>query len=202
MPSRDPRIDAYIANSAPFAQPILTHLRAVVHAACPDVQETIKWGFPHFQYRGMLCAMSAFKSHCALGFWKGSLVVPAAERARDANGLRVFGRITSLAGLPSDRKLASYVKQAMKLNETGVKAPQFANRKPRPAPRTPHYLMAAIRKNKKALATWTVSSPSHKREYVQWVTEAKTEPTRVKRVATTVEWLAQGKARNWKYVKK
>ncbi len=201
MPAKDPRIDAYIANAAPFARPILTRIRAVVHAACPDVQETIKWGMPHFDFHGIMCAMAAFKSHCTLGFWKGSLVIPAAERAKEANGMGAFGRIAALADLPGDRKIAGYVQQAMKLNEQGVKAPQFANRKPRPAPKSPPYLTAAIRRNAKALATWTASSPSFKREYVSWVTEAKTEPTRAKRLATTVQWLAEGKPRNWKYVK-
>src|SRR5215212_7332153 len=117
MGTRDPRIDAYIADSADFARPILTHLREVVHAACPDVEETVKWGFPHFMYKGILCSMASFKQHCAFGFWKGRLVVDAEDRSADAMGQ--FGRIASLTDLPSKQVLAAYVKQAMKLKDSG-----------------------------------------------------------------------------------
>ncbi len=202
MPARDPRIDAYIAKSADFARPVLAHIRKVVHSALPDVQETVKWGMPHFEHHGIVCAMAAFKQHCTLNFWKGTLVVPAAEQTRSADAMGTFGRITSVRDLPSDRKLAAYVKRAAKLNEAGVKAPQFAQRKARPELPVPPYLAAAIRKRAKAAATWKALPPSHRREYVEWVTEAKTEPTRAKRVATTVEWLTEGKSRNWKYARK
>jgi hypothetical protein len=202
MPHADPRVDAYIAKSAGFAKPILTHFRALVHAACPDVEETIKWGFPHFQYKGMLCAMAAFKAHCVVGFWKNSLVIPADKRPPESNAMGSFGRLTKLSDLPGDRALTGCVKKAMKLNDDGVPSPHVGKRKSRPAPSPPPYLAAALRKNAKSRATWQALSSSKKREYIEWVTEAKTEATRARRLATTVEWLAEGKSRNWRYQKK
>jgi uncharacterized protein YdeI (YjbR/CyaY-like superfamily) len=198
MGSRDPRIDAYIEKSAPFARPILVHLREVVHATVPEVEETMKWSFPHFVYEGMLCGMASFKQHCAFGFWKGALIVD--ERSRDAMGQ--FGRITSLRELPPKKVLAGYVKEAMRLNEEGIKAPSRAKPKaPRKELPVPDDLAAALRKNARAKAAFDAFPPSHRREYVEWISEAKGEATRARRLATAVEWMAEGKARNWKYMK-
>lgn len=198
MPTVDPRIDSYIAASPDFAQPILAHLRAVVHAACPEVEETIKWSRPHFLYKGMLCGMSAFKAHCAFGFWKGSLLFPGTDDKESAGHL---GRLASLKDLPSKRVLAGYVKQAMQLNEEGVATPARA----RPAaPRAlivPDYLAAALKASRAALARFDAGSTSFKREYVDWLEEAKTEATRLRRMAQAIEWIADGKGRNWKYEK-
>jgi uncharacterized protein YdeI (YjbR/CyaY-like superfamily) len=196
---RDPRIDTYIAKSAEFARPILTHLRETVHAACPDVEETMKWSFPHFMYQGILCSMAAFKEHCAFGFWKGSLIVEKGGAGVE-KAMGQFGRITRLTELPSKKVLSGYVKEAMKLNETGVKSPTRS--KPR-VPRelvVPDDLKRALQANKAALTTFDGFSPGHKREYVDWITEAKTEATRSRRLETTIEWLAEGKPRNWKYM--
>jgi uncharacterized protein YdeI (YjbR/CyaY-like superfamily) len=198
MGTRDDRVDTYIAKSPEFARPILTHLRELLHAACPDVEETIKWSRPHFLYKGMLCGMSAFKEHCAFGFWNGSVVPKEGDDSKDGAGQ--FGRITQVADLPSKKILTGFIKEAMKLNDAGVKSPM------RTKPKTPRELVvpddltAALRKNKKALATFENFPPSHKREYVDWITEAKTEATRTKRLDTTIEWLAEGKQRNWKYM--
>lgn len=199
MGSRDPRIDAYIAKSADFAKPILMHLREVVHAACPDVEETMKWSFPNFLYKGILCSMAGFKEHCTFGFWKGSLIVDSAGQDIE-KAMGQFGRITKLADLPSQKVLKGYIKQAMKLNDEGVKSPSRSKPKGPPKPlEVPDDLVRALQGNKKALATFEKFSLSHKREYVEWITEAKTETTRTRRLATTLEWLAEGKARNWKY---
>ena len=199
MGTRDPRIDAYIAKSPEFAQPILTHLRAVVHEACPNVEETTKWSSPHFDYHGMMCGMSAFKEHCAFGFWKASLVLDDKNnKAQDAMGH--FGRITSLADLPPKKTLMRYIKKAMELNEQGIVAKRPPKRPKKPIA-VPPYFTAALKKNKKALATFEGFSPSHQREYLEWITEAKTEETRQRRLATAVEWMAEGKARNWRYMK-
>lgn len=197
MGKNDPRVDEYIAKSADFAKPILKQIRKVVHAACPSVEEKMKWGAPHFDYRGMMCGMSSFKEHCGFGFWKGELIFDG-KAPRDAMGH--FGRITSLDDLPSEKTLAGYVKKAMKLNDEGVKAPHMVNRRSREALDAPDDLLSALKKNKKALTTFEGFSPSHKREYVEWITEAKTDATREKRLATAVEWMAEGKARNWKYM--
>jgi hypothetical protein len=201
MGSRDKRLDAYIAKSAEFARPILRELREIVHEGCPEVEETMKWSMPHFDYKGMLCGMAAFKQHCTFGFWKGKLLFDG-ENQQSAEAMGQFGRITSLKDLPPKRVLIGYVRKAAELNDQGVKVP----RKPKPSSDkkelvVPAYFMAAVKKNKKALATFETFPYSHKKEYVQWVTEAKTDETRQRRLTTSVEWLAQGKSRNWKYEK-
>jgi uncharacterized protein YdeI (YjbR/CyaY-like superfamily) len=201
MPTNDKRVDAYIANSADFAKPILIHFRQLVHQACPQAEETLKWGVPHFTHKGVMCMMAAFKRHCHFGFWKGDLIFDGGEDSakpgqRTREQLR---RITCLAELPADEALSGFVKKAAALNEAGVKSPA---RKRAPGAKdllVPEFLMAALRKNKKALAAFEALSYSHKKEYVQWVAEAKREETRKKRTATTVAWLADGKPRNWKH---
>jgi uncharacterized protein YdeI (YjbR/CyaY-like superfamily) len=198
VPTRDPRIDTYIANAAEFAKPILVHLRDAVHRACPQVEETLKWRMPTFMYHGMLCGMAAFKQHCTFGFWKHELVV-GKEMAADEQAMGQFGRVTRLADLPSKKMLTAYIKKAMQLNEAGVKAPR-ATPKHRPAPRVPEDLGAALKKNRKAATTFAAFSPSNQREYIEWISEAKREETRVKRLETAIQWLAEGKIRNWKYV--
>jgi uncharacterized protein YdeI (YjbR/CyaY-like superfamily) len=197
----DPRIDAYIAKSPEFAQPILKHLRKIVHEACPNVQEALKWSRPHFIYKGMLCGMSAFKAHCAFGFWKGSLIVAQGEN-KNSSAMGQFGRLTSLKDLPSKKQIASYIRTAMKLNDAGVKTTTRVKRTPRKALPVPADLAAALKRNKAARATFDKFSPSNQREYIVWIVEAKAEDTRKRRLATTIEWLAEGKARNWKYQSK
>lgn len=201
MPTTDKRIDAYIARSADFAKPILSHLRAVVHEACPDVEETMKWSFPHFMYEGMLCSMASFKAHCAFGFWKGTLVFEDDAKSTEAMGQ--FGSITSLADLPSDRKVKSYVKRAAELNESGVKIARPPKDPKRRAEldAVPDDLAAALRRNARARKTFEAFSPSNRRDYVEWIIDAKREVTRASRLATTIEWLEEGKPRNWKYVR-
>ena len=196
---RDPRVDAYIEKSADFAKPILTHLRDVVHAACPQVEETMKWSFPHFMHHGMMCAMAALKQHCTFGFWKGELVVGRAS-AEDERAMGQFGRITGLAGLPSRKALTAYIRKAAKLNEEGIK-PSRAKPKPRPEAAVPDDLASSLKRNRKAAATFAAFSPSQRREYVEWIVEAKREETRAKRLAQAIEWIAEGKSRNWKYEK-
>ena len=198
MGSRDKRVDAYIAKSADFAKPILERVRELMHKHCPEADETIKWGFPHFDYTGgIFCGVAAFKAHCAFGFWLGSLM-NIDGKSNEAMGQ--FGCIRSLKDLPGEREFARLIKEAMKLHDAGAKPP--ARAKP-PADRkltVPDYFMAALNKSKKALATFEGFSYSKKKEYVEWVIEAKTEPTRDKRLAQAVEWMAEGKVRNWKYV--
>jgi uncharacterized protein YdeI (YjbR/CyaY-like superfamily) len=195
MGTRDRRIDAYIAKAAPFAQPILTRLRDTVHEVCPEVEEGMKWSSPHFGYRGMLCGMAAFKEHCSFGFWKGSLIVPDADR--DAMGH--FGRLTRLADLPPKRVLIGYIKKAMELNEKGVRVERV--RPTRRRVTVPPVLQRALKQNRAARTSFENFSPSHRREYVEWISEARTDATRQRRVATAIEWMADGKPRNWKYMK-
>ena len=195
MGKRDPRIDAYIAKAGDFAKPILCYIRDVVHEACPDVQEALKWSSPSFEYKGLMCGMAAFKQHATFGFWKHPLVT-GSPREKGSMG---FSRLTKVSDLPSKKVLAGYVKKAMALNEQGVRMPR-TKKAPKPPAKAPADLLAALKKNAKAKAAYDAFSPSAKREYVEWIVDAKGEDTRARRVATAVEWMAEGKQRNWKYM--
>lgn len=197
MGTQDKRVDAYIAKSQPFAQPILKHLRSLVHAHCPDVTETIKWSMPHFDYKGGIFAnMAAFKQHCAFGFWLGDLLK---VETKNEKAMGDFGRITSLDGLPTDKEIARLIKAAMKLHDSGAKIEARAKPKEAKPLDIPAPFMAALKKNKKAFATFEAFSPSRKKEYVQWYVEAKAEETKARRLAQAIEWMSEGKPRNWKY---
>lgn len=201
MPTLDARVDAYIARSTDFARPILTRLRALVHKACPQVEEKIKWGIPSFEFKGPMCGMASFKQHCTFGFWKASLMKDNTllETAKSEVAMGHLGRITSLKDLPADRVMIGYIKEAAKLNEDGIKV------KRRPVVKTPvvvpAYMLKALKTNKKAEKTFREFSNSNRKEYVEWITEARTEATREKRIETMLQWLEEGKIRNWKYVR-
>ena len=201
MGKRDPRVDAYIGKAAPFARPILRHLRKLVHAGCPQVQETIKWGMPHFDYKGIMCGMAAFKQHCTFGFWKETVLAKRMSldvRSKDV-GMGTYGCIRSLDDLPPATHLKALVAEAARLNDEGVKANEGKKRTPRPPLPVPDDFRAALRRNPQALATFQAFSPSHRREYIEWVTEARRDATRQQRLDTSIRWMAEGKARNWKY---
>jgi len=199
MGTRNPKVDSYIDKAADFAKPILAHVRETVHAACPDVVEEMKWSFPHFTYKGMLCSMAAFKEHAAVGFWKASLVL--GDDAKNGDAMGHLGKITRLSDLPPKKTLTAYVRKAAALNDVGVKEAR-APRAPATPLRVPADLAAALKKNKQAQATFDSFSPSHRREYVEWITEAKTDATRTRRLKTAIEQMAEGKSQNWKYEKR
>ncbi len=199
MGKLDSRVDAYIAKSADFAKPILQHLRKIVHSACPDVEETLKWNHPSFMYKGILCYMAAFKQHSAFGFWKGSLIFGRDSKSAEA-AMGQFGRMTRVSDLPSDKILRGYIKAAMKLHDEGVKTPVRARKKSKAALIVPGYFISALKKNRRAASTFESFSPSNKREYVEWITQAKGEETRKRRLGQAIEWMAEGKSRNWKYM--
>jgi uncharacterized protein YdeI (YjbR/CyaY-like superfamily) len=200
----DPRIDTYIQKSADFARPVLTHLRHLVHECCPDIGETIKWGFPHFDYKGTICSMAAFKQHCVFGFWKSALMNDPDNlfRKNDKTAMGQLGQIKSLSDLPSDDILKVYIREAYELNKNNVKLPAKNKPPENKELQIPDNFTEALSANQKALETFQNFSYSHKKEYVEWVTEAKTEETRARRMATTIEWLTEGKSRMWKYLKK
>ena len=195
MASHDPRVDAYIASAADFARPILDELRKRVHAACPNVEEAIKWGMPGFSYAGsLLCGMGAFKRHVAFGYWKHALVMDGAER----DGMGSYGKLASVGELPTRTRMQADLKKAMRLNEEGVKP--AGSRKPSAPPMdAPADMVAALKKNRRAKAAFDGFPPSAQREYIDWIVEAKREDTRARRLAQAVEWMAEGKRRNWKY---
>jgi uncharacterized protein YdeI (YjbR/CyaY-like superfamily) len=203
MNKPSPEIDAYIAKAAPFARPILEKLRRLFHEACPDIEETLKWGFPHFEYKGIVGSMAAFKQHASFGFWKGELLSdPHGLFSAVGNTAMNAARITDASQLPKDDILLEYIREAVALNERGVKPPPRKKATAKPELVVPEDLLAALRKNKQARAAFEAFSPSQKREYVEWLTEAKQPAMRSKRLATAVEWISEGKPRNWKYMRK
>lgn len=194
MGTRDKRFDAYIEKAGIFAQPILQQLREAVHRACPDVEETMKWSSPTFMHHGILCGMAAFKQHCMFHFWKEPLL-----RSNETYAvLAQLNRLQDVSELPPKRTIAKLIKAAMTLNEEGVVAPRAKPSKK--GVTVPDYLMVALKKNRKALTAFEQFSPSHKREYIEWIAEAKMEETRKRRIVTAIAWMAQGKPRNWKYM--
>ena len=198
MATRSPEVDAYIAKAPEFARPILEKVRAAFHEGCPELVERLKWRVPSFEYEGMMGGMAAFKAHVAWGFWRqDEMEDPHGVFQRE--GMLSGGKITKVAELPSRSVMVKYVKAAAKLNEAGPKKKAPAKKKP--PVQVPPDLAKALRTNRKALATFESFSPSHRREYIEWITEAKREDTRERRIATALEWLAEGKSRNWKYEK-
>ena len=197
MTAFDPRVDTYIARQADFARPILEHLRAVVHAACPGVEETLKWGMPTFLSGGaILASMAAFKQHATFGYWKHALVM---GEGVERDGMGSYGKMTSIKDLPPKKTLAADLKRAVQLNADKVKAPATRKSAPKPPPQAPDDLLAALKKNAQARKAFEAFPPSAQRDYVEWIVEAKREETRAKRLAQAVEWMAEGKRRNWKY---
>lgn len=197
MPKTDPRVDAYIAQAAPFARPILAHLRALVHRAEPAIEETMKWGMPFFEREGIVCHLAAFKAHCAFGIWRGGQLE---KTGKEGEAMGQFGRIATLGDLPPDATIVALAKKAVARNLAGEKAARPVKRAKQPIP-MPAELAGALAKNRAARTTFDAFPPGQQREYLEWITEAKTEATRDKRIATAVEWLAEGKTRMWKYRK-
>ncbi len=201
---RDKRIDAYITRSLPFARPVLKKIRALVHRVCPSVEETIKWNFPHFLYRGKtLIYMASFKEHCALGFWNASRMTGLKSKRGTAStsAMGNFGRITQMTDLPSDAQLTAYIREAVRLAESGV-TPKYSVPSKNKKINVPSYFLRKLKENNRADRTFLSFSYSNKKEYVEWITDAKTEATKLRRMEKAITWLAEGKVRNWKYMKK
>lgn len=198
MVKTDPRIDAYIEKSADFAQPVMIHLRKLIHTAAPDIEETIKWGMPSFIMQGIVCGFAAFKEHCTFGFWRQAELEEQQYFSEQKTAMGSFGRIPSRKDLPNDAVMKKLIKDAVQLNLTGSKKKKPAA-KPKKDLVIPDVLLEALAKNEKAAETFNSFPPSCKRDYIEWINEAKTAPTRDKRLATTIEWLTMGRRRNWKY---
>lgn len=202
----NPKVDAYIARAQPFAQPVLTYIRKVVHKGCKDVVESMKWGMPGFDYNGkILCNMASFKQHCSFGFWLAHEMKTMESyrnniEAKSGSGMGQFGKITSIKDLPAEKELILMIKEAMELSDKGV----VIKHKPPSAELlvVPAELQKALNQNKAAKVIFEKMPPSHRKEYISWINDAKTEATRNNRVATTIEWVAEGKSRNWKYERK
>ncbi|HET6143323.1 MAG TPA: YdeI/OmpD-associated family protein [Candidatus Acidoferrales bacterium] len=206
--SYNPKVDTYIEKVQPFAQPIMNHLREIAHKGCPDVNETVKWGMPFFEHRGeILCCMAAFKKHCRFGFWgKEIRVVMRESKVAGIDKSGWFDRITRVEDLPADKALLDFVRQASVLIESGNQTSPMAGRNKKAKARSAAVnvkmikeFSAALKKNKKATSVFGAFSPSAKREYIEWIAEAKRPETRDKRIATAIDWISEGKQRNWKY---
>jgi len=202
----NPKVDAYLVKVPPFAQPIMTHLRALVHKGCPAIEETMKWSRPFFQYQGViLCNMAAFKEHCSFGFWGEEIGAVLREaKVLGENGMGSLGRITGLKDLPSDKQMLSWIRQAAAFVDSGQHTSPIAARRrvvksPKPSVEPPAEFATALQQNKQAAAVFAAFSASCKREYVEWIADAKRPETRNKRIATAIEWISEGKQRNWKY---
>ena len=203
MPERDPKIDAYIEKAQPFAQPILNYIRDTVHEFCPDAGEAMKWSFPHFIYKGKnLCSMASFKQHCAFGFWLESEMKTMKELTKDREKISMFtlGKITKVEDLPAKPQLKNCILEAMELTDMGVTIKKASPNSTEVE--VPDYFSEALHHNSKAKDNFEKASPSFRKEYVMWITEAKTEATRNKRMADAIEWISEGKGRHWKYAKK
>jgi uncharacterized protein YdeI (YjbR/CyaY-like superfamily) len=200
MKNTNPKVDEYIKNAAPFAQPILKHIRELMHKGCPELTETIKWGMPHFDYKGTFASMAAFKEHAVFGFHKEDLIPGMKQYVKEKEAMGSWGRITSVEGVPPDNEIIEFVKVAAKLNEEGIKSPKRA---PKPVVvNMPEDFTKAIQANEKAHEVYKNFSPSNQRDYAEWINEAKTEKTRSERMETAIEWMSEGKPRMWKYMKK
>jgi len=206
---KDPRVDAYIAKSAEFAKPILVHIRELIHDHCPTVEETMKWRLPHFMYTSasdrksrVLCSVASFKQHCAFGFWYAGGWVMSDEAKPSTERMGQFGKITSTSDLPKDKTLIKRIKDAVKLHDSGIKPATRARSTETKELENPDDLTTALKRNKKALATFEQFSYTNKKEYVDWITEAKSDETRKKRLETAVEWMSEGRPGNWKYMTK
>lgn len=203
MGKRIPEVDAYIAKAAPFAQPILEKIRDAFHAASPDIQEVMKWSAPFFDYKGVLGQMAAFKNHVSWGFWKAQLMKDphGILTAMGETGTMGGSKVSDVKELPSKKVMVEYVKEAMRLNDEGVKVQRAPSTRSATPLEVPDDLAAALKKDRKARATFDSFAPSQKREYVEWLNDAKQDATRQKRLATAIEWMAEGKSRHWKYKK-
>ncbi len=199
----NPKIDDYLAKSADFAQPILAHLRKLLHETCPDIVEEVKWGIPHFDYHGeMMCIFAAYKSHCSFSFWKDSLMGDARLKKNGylAAAKRFMGKLTALSDLPPDAELVSFIKEAMALNENGIKLPPRKSERPKEVA-MPDSFAESLAANPAAKAIFDSKSDSFRKEYLVWIADAKTDTTRQKRIEESQSWIAEGKGRFWKYQK-
>ncbi len=198
-------IDHYIAGAEDFAKPILELWRRLIHENCADVQEAIKWGLPHFDHKGdHMCVMAAYKAHCSFTFLKGELMSDLRLKAgKDVKPInRFLGKITQLSDLPADEDFIAMIKEAVQLNEKGIKIKREKPVAEKPKIlETPDYLQAALDDNTKAKEVFETKSNSFRKEYIIWITDAKTDETRQKRINEALAWIAEGKGRFWKHQK-
>jgi uncharacterized protein YdeI (YjbR/CyaY-like superfamily) len=197
----NPKVDAYIEKAAPFAQPVLSHLRALVHKGCPEVEEAIKWSMPFFVYRGQILGnMAGFKAHCSFGLWGPEIkAILQKDGVLEGEGMGTLGKIATVKDLPTDKAMLGYIRQAAAFVEGGGKTMPKRPKAAKADVEVPAGLATALKKNKAASATFAAFSPSCRREYTEWIADAKQEATRERRIAQAVEWMAEGKQRNWKY---
>lgn len=204
MKNFDQKVDDYIANSEDFAKPILTHLRKIIFDTCPEAEEAIKWGTPHYAYKGdHLVMMAGFKNHCSFSLYKAEHMADKqiAESVKAGKKFGFMDKLKALSDLPAEKVLVAYIREAMTINEKGIKKEMPKSDKPKII-ETPDYLIAALNTNKKARSVWDEKSNAYRKDYLVWITDAKTDATRQKRLEQSLEWIAEGKGRFWQYEKK
>ena len=209
----DPRVDAQIEGAPGFARPVLRHLRTLIHQA-GEVEETIKWQRPFFLHQGeIVCSLGAFKEHCSLGIWgEGMSDVLRADGVSGDDASGSIGRITCLADLPDDALLLHWLRKAVAIAAAKASAPRGARIKAAPQKAgkslpqiakgelaTPEDLVRELARVAGATENFQAFAPSCRKEYVEWIEEAKRPETRAKRLGEAVGWIAEGKRRNWKY---
>lgn len=204
MAQLNSKVDEYIAKSEGFAKPILEYLRQIIHETCPDAAEDIKWGTPHYSYKGdHLCMIAGFKNHYSFSLYKAEFMKDK-EIAESVKAGKKFGymdKLKSVSELPSKEVLVSFLKEAMTINENGIKKEKPISDKPKVI-ETPDYLTEALNANKQAKEVWESKSDSYRKDYLVWIIDAKTDATRQKRIEQSLEWIAEGKGRFWQYAKK
>jgi uncharacterized protein YdeI (YjbR/CyaY-like superfamily) len=203
MATFNKQVDGYIAKSADFAKPILEHLRKIIHDTCPEVEEVMKWGIPHFDYKGdMMCILAAYKNHCSFSLYKAELMSDPKikESVKAGQKMGYMDKIKTLSDLPAKKTLVAYIKEAMALNEKGIKKEKPVKEKS-PETEVPDYFLAKLSKNPAAKKVFESKSASFRKEYSKWIIDAKTEETRDKRIEQSLEWIAEGKGRFWQYAK-
>ena len=205
---RSNEIDSYIEKAADFAKPILMKIREIIHKACPEVTESIKWSFPNFEYKGhIICSMSAHKKHCSFGFWRGNDMEDPDKILQQTGKTAMghLGQLKSIDDLPKDEIITRYLLQAIELSQkTKSKSNSNAEvkvKKSIAAPEVPDYFMELLKQSPGAKLNFEKFSNSCKKEYVEWISDAKTEKTRLKRLSEAMEMIKEGKNRNWKYQK-
>jgi uncharacterized protein YdeI (YjbR/CyaY-like superfamily) len=201
--TRQSKFEAYADQLPDFAIPIFGHLRALVHATCPQVSEEVKWSIPHFVHGGEnLCIFAAYAKHCSFSFAKDSLMADPRLKSSAARpaAKRFMGRLTTLSDLPPDDDLAAWIAEAMSLNDRGIKLPPRQSDGSKPV-EVPQAFTDALAANPAAKAVFDTKSPSFRKEYNVWIGDAKTDATRQKRIGEALTWIAEGKGRFWKYAK-
>lgn len=194
-------VNKYISNAPISQQKILSKLREIIHKASLDIEEKIRWSHPHFDYMGKgMCFIQALKERVTFGFWFGDKIYNSPKLSKEAKAIyETMGNLTDVSQIPSTKLIIEEIHLAMKLIESGNR--DVKEKKVKPQLVIPDYLSLRFKKDKTANSSFSKMSPSHQREYVDWIIDAKTDETRENRISTMMSQVKEGKSKNWKYIK-